>query len=635
VVKDVDGNPRTGTVGITFTLHKDSQTSASLWIETQNVQLDATGHYTALLGATDPEGVPLALFTSGVAHWLGVHVQGVPDQPRVLLVSVPYAMKAHDADTLGGMPASAFTLRSASTTTAASTAASTSSAGALAVTTSGGFATSVPKFDSRSDIVPSAIREIGGSVSVSAAGSNLFLNGTGDHRLEFVGSTTAFVGTLNGQALFGSNTPGAPLSFFVTTPAGTSQGDGKPLEAVHVTGGGRIGVGTNSPTARLHLVARSPSAYAPTEADTALLQVDSQPELPLTSDLIRVRTANPANKKLAEVFTVDYFGITTIGYPNGGYGGGLRGNGGLGIGPAAFIAGNNYVAGNDPASILSAALAVIGGEAARYDFSDAPGSGVVVYGGSSTNFGQFGGDGIVTSGGGGPGGAGAAARFIGGGGNDILIGDPGCTGSEQFFSAIGFGVRGYPSELQTCSNYSILNEQISGDLTFNRNAGGYFSFQENATGSQLVIAPGGHVGVATGKIVPANIFTIGQGQGHAISDGWDTYSSARWKTNIQTLHGALAKVVQLRGVSYDYTPAQKHDIGMIAEEVGKVVPEVVTYEDNGKDARSIDYARLTAVLVEAVKDQQKEIAQQHRAITQQQAQIRKLEAKVASLTEKK
>jgi len=43
---------------------------------------------------------------------------------------------------------------------------------------------------------------------------------------------------------------------------------------------------------------------------------------------------------------------------------------------------------------------------------------------------------------------------------------------------------------------------------------------------------------------------------------------------------------------------------MIAEEVGKVVPEVVSYEANGKDARGIDYARLTALLVEAVKQQQ-------------------------------
>ena len=48
----------------------------------------------------------------------------------------------------------------------------------------------------------------------------------------------------------------------------------------------------------------------------------------------------------------------------------------------------------------------------------------------------------------------------------------------------------------------------------------------------------------------------------------------------------------------------KHDIGLIAEEVGEVIPEVVAYEENGKDAKSVDYARLVAVLIEAVKEQQ-------------------------------
>ena len=57
-------------------------------------------------------------------------------------------------------------------------------------------------------------------------------------------------------------------------------------------------------------------------------------------------------------------------------------------------------------------------------------------------------------------------------------------------------------------------------------------------------------------IIPARslkkqIFAIAQDSGHAISDGWDTYSSRRWKTNIHTLDSALAKVQQLRGVSYD------------------------------------------------------------------------------------
>lgn len=123
---------------------------------------------------------------------------------------------------------------------------------------------------------------------------------------------------------------------------------------------------------------------------------------------------------------------------------------------------------------------------------------------------------------------------------------------------------------------------------------------------------------------PSGIFTVLQSGGRAIADGWDTYSSRRWKSDIQPLQGALGKVERLRGVSYTYNANGKHDIGMIAEEVGKVVPEVVSYEANGKDARGIDYARLTALLVEAVKQQQAEIKHQ-------QAQINRLKSEVRAL----
>ena len=56
------------------------------------------------------------------------------------------------------------------------------------------------------------------------------------------------------------------------------------------------------------------------------------------------------------------------------------------------------------------------------------------------------------------------------------------------------------------------------------------------------------------------------------------------------------------------------DIGFIAEEVGKVVPEIVTYEDNGVDARSVNYSHLVALLVEAIKDQQEQIENQQKQI---------------------
>ncbi len=96
------------TTGVTFAIYQQQSGGAPLWIETQNVMADASGHYTVLLGVTKPEGVPAELFSEHEERWLGVQVQGQAEQPRVLLVSVPYAMKAAEADKLAGHSASEF-----------------------------------------------------------------------------------------------------------------------------------------------------------------------------------------------------------------------------------------------------------------------------------------------------------------------------------------------------------------------------------------------------------------------------------------------------------------------------------------------------------------------------------------------
>jgi len=128
---------------------------------------------------------------------------------------------------------------------------------------------------------------------------------------------------------------------------------------------------------------------------------------------------------------------------------------------------------------------------------------------------------------------------------------------------------------------------------------------------------GGHLGVGTSSA--PNIITVKQNSDtEPIADAWTTYSSARWKTDIRPLESALDKVERLRGVAFNWKANGKPDIGLIAEEVAPVVPEVVGFEQNGKDARSVDYGRLTALLVEAIK--------------QQQAEIRELETEVERLS---
>jgi trimeric autotransporter adhesin len=110
---DSAGKPLAGIAGATFAIYAEQSGGAPLWMETQNIQSDAKGNYSVQLGATSTEGLPLELFASGQARWLGVRVNGGEEQSRVLLLSVPYALKAADAQTLGGLPASAFLLAGA------------------------------------------------------------------------------------------------------------------------------------------------------------------------------------------------------------------------------------------------------------------------------------------------------------------------------------------------------------------------------------------------------------------------------------------------------------------------------------------------------------------------------------------
>ncbi len=109
-LKDAQGTasvPST-TIGVTFAIYKQQDGGAAVWQETQNVTPDASGQYSVILGSTTAAGLPDDLFSQQEQRWLGIQVQGEAEQPRVLLVSVPYAFKAHDAETLGGLPASAF-----------------------------------------------------------------------------------------------------------------------------------------------------------------------------------------------------------------------------------------------------------------------------------------------------------------------------------------------------------------------------------------------------------------------------------------------------------------------------------------------------------------------------------------------
>ena len=93
-------NQPDGALTVTFALYPDQQSTTATWTETQVVQV-SQNKYTVLLGSTSADGIPASVFAADQAHWLGVQVNGT--ERRYLLVSVPYAMKAMEAERLGGL----------------------------------------------------------------------------------------------------------------------------------------------------------------------------------------------------------------------------------------------------------------------------------------------------------------------------------------------------------------------------------------------------------------------------------------------------------------------------------------------------------------------------------------------------
>jgi len=116
IFRPADGQAVGAAETVTFAVYAEETGGAPIWQETQQVTPDASGRYTVLLGATQADGVPLDVFASGGARWLGmIWTRGDENQGRrSRLTFVPYAVHATDADTLGGKPASAYALTSVS-----------------------------------------------------------------------------------------------------------------------------------------------------------------------------------------------------------------------------------------------------------------------------------------------------------------------------------------------------------------------------------------------------------------------------------------------------------------------------------------------------------------------------------------
>jgi hypothetical protein len=216
---------------------------------------------------------------------------------------------------------------------------------------------------------------------------------------------------------------------------------------------------------------------------------------------------------------------------------------------------------------------------------------------------------------------GSAIQLTAGTGGGGLSGKGGVGGPIQITA--GNGGRGLPGgdggSVQITGGHPTFLGGGGGSITLTPglNLGG-------KPGNVILNVPfGSNVGVGTSS--PTATLDVVSG-GTMLADAWTTRSSRRFKTNIEPLEGALEKVTQLQGVSYASKTDGKHEIGLVAEDVYRVIPEVVSRDRKTNEVQGVDYSRLAALLIEAVKSQQIELQSQWAEIQGLKSQIEQLKS---------
>jgi hypothetical protein len=164
---------------------------------------------------------------------------------------------------------------------------------------------------------------------------------------------------------------------------------------------------------------------------------------------------------------------------------------------------------------------------------------------------------------------------------------------------------GAPGEItvDTDKNIIVVHDGVTpGGFPANRldGVGGNVNF----SGNVAISSGAASTSVSTGSLVVNGGVGI---SGRLTVNNIVETSSIAFKENVNPIENALNSILNLRGVNYDRKDKSEiNESGLIAEEVNKIIPSLVTKDDNG-NPYGVKYTKVVAYLVEAVKEQQKQI----------------------------
>jgi hypothetical protein len=719
VLTDGNGKPLTGIVGVTFYLYKEQEGGAPLWLETQNVQPNSTGHYTVMLGSTTSQGIPANIFASGEAHWLGVQVSGQAEQPRVLLVSAPYALKAGDAETLGGLPPSAFVLAAPqngtapANTTVSATGQSVSPETATDVTTSGGTVNFLPLWDTTTDITNSVLFQSGTGttakigINTTTPASTLDIKGGGTIRgtlsLPATGAATATAGK-NSQPLnltasaYNSSTPAAvnqtfqwlaePAANDTAAPSGTlnllfGAGTTKPSETgLSIASNGQItfaagqtfpGTGTGNGTVTSVGSGTGLTGGPITGAGTLSVDATMIPQLAASNTFTGNQTVN-GNLSATGVVTGSSFQIgsnlfafgsyananaflgfagntTTTGFSNTGSGATALVSNTTGYWNTAngsgALSGNNTGYGNTASGFNALTLNSTG------DFNTASGAfsgwamdSSYITGSNNTLLGTNSALSTGTLNNATAIGANAEVSES----NAMVLGEINGVNGATASTNVGIGTTAPGHLLDVAGTTAIDSTGLNNgsnfiDLTFGSSSGEGMSSSRTAGPNQygidiytdfnrrISIEQHGNVGIGT--TAPDSLLSVNGSADKPGGGSWGTFSDGRLKNLNGNFNSGLSQVLKLNPVRYRYRPdnamgirdTDEH-IGVVAQEVQRVIPEAVT--ENSKGYLLVNNDPIIWTMLNAIKEQQGEIRALKSELRATRQTLQKVKAQVAA-----
>lgn len=216
----------------------------------------------------------------------------------------------------------------------------------------------------------------------------------------------------------------------------------------------------------------------------------------------------------------------------------------------------------------------------------------------------------------------------------------GTTASESYATAMGYGTTASNWESLATGVYttasgtaavsmgSYTTAQALGSLALGR-----YNVAAGSTWDWISTDPVLVVGNGSGAGSPSNAFTLLKNGNLTIAGTLTEASDARLKKNVRRLDKPLSRLLKLNGVTYKYKNASLHpggqQIGMLAQDVQKVFPELVSKDQQG--LLSIAYGNFSPIFVEAFKAQQRQISSQEVKLAARKGEIAALQKEIAAL----